>query len=192
MTKVIGSAVGGSFALYLFVGVLGYLTFGSHVTSDLLVDYGDVSNGVSGSGTHSVVVNVCRLAMALHVCSCYPLQAHPFRTSLSNMLAERWPVFRQRTGTDRRPHLFVTALFVLITFTIALSVDQLGLMFSIIGATGSNLMTYILPGAFYFKLSEEDGFKSRTRIAALCVMVLGLIVLVAALTIIILDNAGKL
>jgi amino acid permease len=105
------------------------------------------------------------------------------------MLSEWLPAFRSRE--ERGPHIFLTAVFVVLTFSIALSVSELGLLFSIIGATGSNLMTYILPGLFYWKLAAADG-NTKTRLLALAVSVLGGIILVLALTVIILDKTEQI
>lgn len=46
--------------------------------------------------------------------------------------------------------------FVLLSYCIALVVDDLGIVIALLGATGSTVVNYILPGAVYWRLHEED------------------------------------
>ena len=43
-------------------------------------------------------------------------------------------------------HVVITTVFVAATATIACTVDDLGLVLSVVGATGSTIVSYILPG----------------------------------------------
>ena len=49
-------------------------------------------------------------------------------------------------------HMTITTCFVALTGFIAFTVSDLGLVLSVVGATGSTIVSYILPGACYFFL----------------------------------------
>ena len=46
----------------------------------------------------------------------------------------------------------ITCSFLMFSFIIAMSVSDLGFVLGIVGATGSTIVSYILPGAVYIKL----------------------------------------
>lgn len=46
--------------------------------------------------------------------------------------------------------------FILLSYGIALVVDDLGVILALLGATGSTVINYILPGAVYWRLYEND------------------------------------
>ena len=49
----------------------------------------------------------------------------------------------------------ITCTFLTFSFIIAMSVDNLGKVLGIVGATGSTIVSYILPGAVYIKLHSK-------------------------------------
>jgi len=131
----IGTAIG----VYIFLACSGYETFGNKVQSNILSNY----------PADSMVVAVARLMISLVVTFCYPLQAHPSRTCVTNIL-NTIPVCKQIAPTLL--HVIITTCFVAFTGTIAFLVSDLGLVLSVVGATGSTIVTYVLPGACYFLL----------------------------------------
>ena len=50
--------------------------------------------------------------------------------------------------------LIITIIFLLSSLSIALIITDLGVILSIVGATGSTIVSYILPGLIYLKLCE--------------------------------------
>ncbi len=64
---------------------------------------------------------------------------------------------------------------------ISLSVSDLSVILSFVGATGSTLVSFILPGFAYYIMFDEDGptFK---RYAALTLGIFGLIIIPICLT----------
>ena len=56
-------------------------------------------------------------------------------------------------------------LFLSTSLAIALSVKDLGIMLSLVGATGSTIVSYILPGLCYYKMFSEDGPEWKRRMA---------------------------
>jgi amino acid permease len=67
------------------------------------------------------------------------------------------------------------AAFLGLSFAIALSVDDLGAVLAFVGATGSTLVSFVLPGFCYYFLFREEGaaWKRRLALAQGC---LGLVV----------------
>ena len=61
-------------------------------------------------------------------------------------------------------YVVTTAVFLACSLAIALTVSDLGLMLSLVGATGSTMISYVLPGWFYYNLhkDEVDGESSRS------------------------------
>lgn len=90
-------------------------------------------------------------------------QIHPARTSCCNMLKTAfpslgsWPVaLRVCVGLGLSLTMYLVAFFV----------TDLGLLFAIIGATGSTLICYTLPGGFYTFMMRGYGWPP-LRIASL-------------------------
>ena len=46
----------------------------------------------------------------------------------------------------------ITVAFLLLSFMVAMIVDDLGVVLAMVGATGSTLVSYILPGLIYLKI----------------------------------------
>jgi amino acid permease len=57
--------------------------------------------------------------------------------------------------SDSRIFNAITICFLLLSFTIAMVVDDLGVVLAMVGATGSTLVSYILPGLIYVKLQSD-------------------------------------
>ena len=132
-------AVSVALVIYILLGSSGYYTFGSFVSKDILVSYPQAN----------ITVAVARLAISLVVTCCYPLQAHPSRAAFSSI------VKNCATVDEDVLHYSITTLFVVCTGSIAFMVDDLGMILSIVGATGSTIVSYILPGASYFLLFPD-------------------------------------
>jgi amino acid permease len=62
-----------------------------------------------------------------------------------------------------------TAAFILASWRIALAVDNLGKVMAVVGATGSTSVSYILPGAIYWKLHPYPHLKRYVALAMLCI-----------------------
>ena len=110
---------------------------------------------------------VVRLMMSVKVTCCYPLQAHPARACIATLLraaAKREHVLGQHES------LLITGAFVALTAAVALFVDDLGVVLSVVGATGSPIVSYILPGACYYRLFPERA----SRRVGLALLVLGI------------------
>jgi len=156
--SVAAIAVGVALCVYILLGSSGYYTFGSKVAKDILVSYPKANS----------IVATARLAISLVVTCCYPLQAHPSRASFTS-------IARKFCGDVNEDvlHYTITTLFLLCTGGIAMVVSDLGLVLSVVGATGSTIVSYILPGASYFLLFPERP----SRWVGFLILCLGLIIM---------------
>lgn len=110
--------------LYIVVGIVGYLTFGNTINADLLESY-----------RPEPPVIAARVAISGVVAFSYPLMTHPCRTSLVDL----------SRASPRACTIFILSL----TSGLALVVDNLGIILSVIGATASTAIAYIIPAAAY-------------------------------------------
>eukprot|EP01135_Chromosphaera_perkinsii_P001479 Nk52_evm8s179 gene=Nk52_evmTU8s179 len=166
----INASIIGCTAMYLIVGIMGYLTYYDNVEGNLLSSY----------PAGNEIVNSCRLLVAVLGAVSYPLQIHPARISLDNLL---WG-HKKYNGEDKSASLrywLESAFLIGGTFTVSMIVRDLGVVFGVIGSTGSTTLCYLLPGLFYLKMTSlkgESGFTIKKAIG--CIMVLfGCFMLVA-------------
>eukprot|EP00550_Attheya_septentrionalis_P000212 CAMPEP_0198290390 /NCGR_PEP_ID=MMETSP1449-20131203/8285_1 /TAXON_ID=420275 /ORGANISM="Attheya septentrionalis, Strain CCMP2084" /LENGTH=655 /DNA_ID=CAMNT_0043988895 /DNA_START=207 /DNA_END=2174 /DNA_ORIENTATION=+ len=61
----------------------------------------------------------------------------------------------------------ITCTFLVLSFMIAMVVSDLGIVLALVGATGSTMVSYILPGAIYAKLHRNDEFHAMQGLAYL-------------------------
>ena len=74
--------------------------------------------------------------------------------------------------------IIITIIFLISSLGIAIVVTDLGVILSIVGATGSTIVSYILPGLIYLKLCERWSFLAFMALLQLC---LGMVILPSAL-----------
>lgn len=131
------------------------------------------------------IVALARVFVSLLVCFTYPLQCNPARRCVMTLLSsiykdhEKTPADAEAIQNIR--YMVITAVFLGASFAIALSVEDLGVMLSLVGATGSTLVSYILPGFCYYFLFKDDG-PAWKRYVALFQGCLGLIIIPVCLT----------
>ena len=161
--SVAAIAVTTALCVYILLGGAGYSTFGSKVQHDILANY----------PSSNALVAVARIAISFVVTCCYPLQAHPTRDNVKTIVNALSPTKLD----DHTAHVAITTVFVAATGTIACTVDDLGLVLSVVGATGSTIVSYILPGACYFLLFPDRP----SRWIGLLVLIMGLLIMPTSL-----------
>jgi len=72
----------------------------------------------------------------------------------------------------------ITCTFLVLSFLVAMCVSDLSFILSIVGATGSTIVSYILPGLIYIRLHKGFHFM---KIMAYIQLILGLIIVPSAL-----------
>lgn len=145
--------------LYFIIGIVGYLTFGDSTQSNIISMY-PASN---------TLILIGQMSMALMVSLSYPLQCHPSRRSLGIVIKN----LKKRDSYERldrsnssahqgsselstKMHATITSFLLLISYIIACSVGDLSTVLSVVGATGSTTICYILPGLLYYKIKVNE------------------------------------
>lgn len=188
MNIVIGTSIGSAVGIYEIIGVFGYLTFGSKVGANVIAMYPSTS----------IFVAVGQLAIAILVMFSYPMQVHPCRNCLdkifhlgdqapnSSLVEDDDDSFVDEHGPGEMStfkHTVLTVAIVVSGFAIAYFVDNLQMVLSFVGSTGSTTVSFILPGLFFWKLTRNDPGTSKTlNRSALGLAVYGMLVFVFCLS----------
>ena len=194
VNTVIGNAIGMALFFYTIVSSFAYHTYGDLVNGNVLLSYPSTR-----------LLAVVRTVIAINVAFTFPLQILPCRSSVWLLIYQFTHRNNGGSGTgkdeddddddDTPPkapwhvHLLLTFLLCAGAFTIAFFVKDLGIVLSIVGATGSTLISYILPGLFYVVLYKADGW-SMERMGAAALLGWGMIVIPLCLVAIFLGGGG--
>ncbi|KAF9475011.1 AAAP amino acid transporter [Pholiota conissans] len=196
MNTVIGGSIGAATITYEVIAIFGYLTFGNKVGPNIIAMYPSTS----------LFIAVGQLAIVILVLFSYPLQVHPCRNCLDKVFNPSHSVPPKSVSTEEEEdddqsiiggdehghvahtemssfkHNALTAAIVIGGFTVAYLVDDLQIVLSFVGATGSTTISFILPGLFYWKLTRDDPSVSRRmNYGAFALMVYGICVFVFCL-----------
>jgi amino acid permease len=147
ITSVFVASTTTAVIVYIIMASAGYIAYGNTVKSNILVSYPD-----------NTITSAARIFVSLVVAFHFPLQAHPARRSVLSLLSyvldggqenDNMVVYCTR-------YVITTVVFLACSLSIALNVSDLGLMLSLVGATGSTMISYVLPGWFYYKLHKDE------------------------------------
>jgi hypothetical protein len=167
IVRVIGSSIGSAATIYIVVSITGYITFGNDVVGNIVSMY---PTGVAST--------IGKAAIVILVLFSIPLQVHPCRASLDAAL--KWRPSRSsqpNNGRSASPLLnaapprgdhgggapmsdlrfaIITTAILVFAYMTALSVSSLDRVLAFVGSTGSTSISFILPGLFYYKISDPD------------------------------------
>jgi len=169
-TGVVTGSIGTAASIYVLVAITGYLSFGDNVVGNIVSQY-----------TPSVASTIGRAAIVVLVMFSYPLQVHPCRASVdavsrwrptgrrnqeltpaggspsrSSLLSNKMPSRpRPEDMSDIRFAVITTAIIIL-SYITAMTVSSLDKVLAYVGSTGSTSISFILPGLFYYKISDPD------------------------------------
>jgi len=166
MNLIIGSAIGTATLTYEIISTLGYLTFGSKVRANIIAMYPSTS----------LFIAVGQLAIVLLVMFGYPMQVLPCRNCLDKVFHPGYVhAPKLVTGGDEEDttedehapdisnlkHTLLTSAIIGLGFFVAFLVDDLRIVLSFVGSTGSTTISFILPGLMFWKLTRGDPSTSR-------------------------------
>lgn len=137
MRKLIYLVALTALSLYLSFGYYNYLIYGQFVKDNIILNFPNDVLATIVRGLYVIVMGVS-----------YPLQVNPCRVYLIKMTNIQFK-------NEVRVAFLSTTLIILLTYFIAVSGMNLGLVYSIIGATASTLMCLIFPVLFYFNMDLE-------------------------------------
>jgi amino acid permease len=162
-TSVIFASIGSACALYILTGITGYLSYGDNIKGNIVSMY-----------PTAAATTIGRMAIVVLVMFSFPLQIHPCRASIDACL--QWRPRRrngQNEGSPSRNTLLATAskpkaemgdmrfavlttILIVLSFVTAMTVTSLEKVLAYVGSTGSTTISFILPGLFYYKISDPD------------------------------------
>ncbi|CVK93693.1 probable AVT6-involved in amino acid efflux from the vacuole [Fusarium mangiferae] len=162
---VVSTSIGSAASIYIVVAITGYLTFGNAVVGNIVSMY--PTGAASTIGKAAIVVLVTFSV---------PLQVHPCRASLDAVLKWRPNRNSSNNGRTAAPLLpaspagdhgstapmsdlrfaVITTFILTFAYMTALSVTSLDRVLAFVGSTGSTSISFILPGLFYYKISNPD------------------------------------
>jgi len=134
------------------VAVAGYLSYGSNVNGNIISMY-----------PPSVTSTIGRASIVILILFSFPLMCHPCRASIDTVL--KWRPVRttpllSRSSAIRETHMSdirfatLTSLILVLSYLVAMSVSSLEIVLAYVGSTGSTAISFILPGTFYWKISD--------------------------------------
>lgn len=182
-TSVVGASIGSAFSMYVLVAITGYLSFGNHVSGNIVgmckyFVYPFIANPINTkppSDTPSIASTIGKASIVVLVMFSYALQVHPCRASVDAVL--RWrPTSRpaRASSPSRRTPLLapantlkpdsmsdtrfaiITTVIIILSYIVAMTVASLSKVLAYVGSTGSTSISFILPGLFYYKISSPD------------------------------------
>jgi len=200
VNNVIAMSIGFGTIMYWIIGICGYLTFGDNTDSNIISMY----------PSSSKIILIGQISMVIMVSLSYPLQMFPCRLSFDKVIYNFKRILnRNNEGSSLinptattfmnndinshaqpmsdRKFFFMTLSILVCSYILACSVKTLGIVLSIVGATGSTMICYILPGLLYYKLESENNRmahrkNNKTVYAALFMFILGIVLMVVCLS----------
>jgi amino acid permease len=168
-TTIIFASIGGACALYVLTGTAGYLSYGDNVKGNIVSMY-----------PTAAATTIARFAIVVLAMFSYPLQIHPCRESIDACMKWRpgWRSRSQKTSLTRYSlvsngaaklrrdmsdmrFVVLTMVLVVLSFITAMIVRSLNLVLAFVGSTGSTTISFILPGIFYYKISDPKSAHHR-------------------------------
>eukprot|EP00928_Gymnodinium_smaydae_P046736 TRINITY_DN31154_c0_g1_i1.p1 TRINITY_DN31154_c0_g1~~TRINITY_DN31154_c0_g1_i1.p1 ORF type:complete len:460 (+),score=61.78 TRINITY_DN31154_c0_g1_i1:56-1435(+) len=140
--KVVGAAFVVAYIIYVWIMIVGYLTFGAHCNGDILQNYSTDDPGAT----------MGRIAISAAVICGFPLSFTALRDATISVFG---------LEKDRKRVFFLVTFCLLIPInTIAFHLDDLGLVNSLGGAIFGSLITMIFPGVLirFCYINLEDKF----------------------------------
>ncbi|OBZ91666.1 putative sodium-coupled neutral amino acid transporter 11 [Choanephora cucurbitarum] len=128
-------STGMSWIISMTFAVIGYLCFGSNVQSNLFMNF----------ASDDPIVNIGRFALSISMILTIPMGIFPTREAIQKSLGFETA---NKQPTDVQ-HYVVTVILFGIILGIAIAVQSLGVVYSLVGGFSATTLAYILPAAAY-------------------------------------------
>jgi amino acid permease len=169
-TAVVVASIGTAATVYILVAITGYLSYGDKIQGNIVSMY-----------PHAVPSTIGRAAIVVLVMFSYPLQLHPCRASVDAIL--KWrprrvvrasnepspsraslmqpgqvkpPPNEKKTEIGDVRFAAISTVIIVLSYIVAMSVSSLEKVLAYVGSTGSTSISFILPGLFYYKISDPN------------------------------------
>mmetsp|Transcript_4755 Transcript_4755/g.7061 ORF Transcript_4755/g.7061 Transcript_4755/m.7061 type:complete len:448 (+) Transcript_4755:155-1498(+) len=153
MKYVVSTSTGICLAVYIIVGLSGYLLFMEKTQPNILVNLWTDRNDFPGIFTATAF-----LAISVAVSLSYPLVCHGARGSVKKLLFTRVDM----EAADGINHVLITISIIILSLLVGLYIPDIGIIFAFMGSTVGVCFVYVLPGLFYIEtckiVSRRDKF----------------------------------
>lgn len=202
LNMVIVCSIGFAFVLFFTVAVEGYRTFGSNVRGDVLLNYPGTGKVTLLRICIAFMLTLhyplqldpsrrCITDLVKVVRQWWQergqssrqdsaLNSSDIDTPRESILNDSAKVLVEQQSNAGDDGLFypITVAFLLLSFLLAMVVDDLGIVLALVGATGSTLVSYILPGLIYVKIHPS---MDAAKVGAYIQLALGCMIMPVAL-----------
>ncbi|KAF2758337.1 vacuolar amino acid transporter-like protein 6 [Pseudovirgaria hyperparasitica] len=175
-TAVVVASIGSACMLYILCGITGYLSYGDNVSGNIVQMY--PHSPASTFGRAAIVV----LVMFSYPLQVHPCRASvdavinwrpqrnrgssadpsPSRTGLltpnstSPSPPQRTALFQPKREMSDIRFAIITTIIIVLSYVVAMTVTSLEKVLAYVGSTGSTTISFILPGLFYYKISDPE------------------------------------
>lgn len=173
---VIVSSIGSAASVYVLVAITGYLTFGSGVGANIVSMY---SASIPSTIAKAAIVILVTFSVPLQIHPCRAsvdavLRWRPGKRSPANggsqgSLPGSQPLLPSVNSSgpldshgapavamSELRFALITSGILVLSYITALKVSSLDRVLAYVGSTGSTAISFILPGMFYYKISDPD------------------------------------
>lgn len=171
---VIWSSIGVVTCMYIATAIFGYYSFGDGVEADILK--------IFPKNTWSIVA---RIALSANVMTGFPLQMHPTKNGISEIIFGK-----EASLLSRSKYIpLVLGIFAL-SWIGALVIPSLDIVLAFVGATTCNLIGYVLPCIFYLRIYKKQNCVN--QLIASFIIAFGVLLIPACITAEILSLTGAI
>eukprot|EP00929_Paragymnodinium_shiwhaense_P009480 TRINITY_DN113660_c0_g1_i1.p1 TRINITY_DN113660_c0_g1~~TRINITY_DN113660_c0_g1_i1.p1 ORF type:complete len:615 (+),score=87.04 TRINITY_DN113660_c0_g1_i1:115-1959(+) len=168
LDKVTTSAIGTAVLAYVPIMLLGYCAYGKNVQNPILLDL-----------PHNQPSRLARLFLFFSAVFCYPNQLHPCRRSIQVLVeASRGGRILSYDG-EKLFRRVCTTLLLAGSCIVAILVDDLSVVFELVGGIASNTICYLAPTLLYLRLFADN--KNWKWFAAVVQLLAGCVILPCSL-----------
>eukprot|EP01084_Bolivina_argentea_P173182 299965_1 len=150
--------------IYAVIGYAGYLTYGDNVDGNILNNY-----------PQTRLVGIIRVGLAFAIAFSYPVVNYPARECFSTLFFGVDP-----TKLNWYTFYGGTYLMAILCIIVAIALDDLEIVLSLIGSIGGTSMVFILPGLFYYYLGDhpllkQSSYHSFKRQSSVILIIVGVV-----------------
>ncbi|KAB5528964.1 amino acid transporter [Coniochaeta sp. 2T2.1] len=174
---VISASIGSAASIYVLVAITGYLTFGNDVNGNIISMYPPSVASTIGKAAIVILVTFS-IPLQIHPCrasidavlkwrpnkySRLPTSAPGRSSSPNQQSAIASPPAAADNHGAPAAHIselrfaIITTVILILSYATALTVSSLDRVLAYVGSTGSTSISFILPGLFYYKISDPNG-----------------------------------
>jgi len=142
--------------LMFAAGLFSYATYGTQVQPDMLMSY-----------PNTRIIGITRLLYIVVAVVSFPVQAHPCRQAALALFGKLVPPAASISRGGTKSWWAVTIGILLSSLIVGLLVDDLGIVYGLVGGTASTAVSYIIPAHLYIRTCPTPHLKRTLAIGLL-------------------------